>query len=77
MDTVLVDGEVVMRDRKLTKVDKEAFFKELRAALDRPYDAEEMERRDMIQQVLPYMFRYYGAQTPQDMVPHTIYNARS
>ena len=76
VDTVLVDGEVVMRDRKLTKVDKEALFKELRAALDRPYDAEEMERREMIQQVLPYMFRYYGAQTPQDMVPHTIYNAR-
>ncbi len=76
VDTVLVDGEVVMRDRQLTRVDKKALFKELRAALDRPYDAWEMERRKLSQQVLPYMFRYYEAQTPQVMISHTVYNAR-
>ncbi len=76
VDTVLVDGEVVMRDRQLTKVDKEAFFKELRASLDRPRDAWETDRREVSQQVLPYMYRYYGAQTAQDMTPHTVYNAR-
>jgi cytosine/adenosine deaminase-related metal-dependent hydrolase len=76
VDTVLVDGEVVMRDRQLTKVDKEAFYKELKAALDRPYDAWETERREVSQQVVPYLFSYYGAQTPKDMVPHTVYNAR-
>ena len=76
VDTVLVGGEVVMRDRQLTKVDKEAFFKELRAALARPYNASERDRKELAQQVLPYLFRYYGAQTPQDMVPHTLYNAR-
>ena len=76
VDTVLVDGEVVMRDRQLTKVDKEAFYKELKAALDRPYDAWETERREVSQQVVPYLFSYYGTQTPKDMVPHTVYNAR-
>ena len=77
VDTVLVDGEVVMRDRRLTKVDKEALFKELRAALDRPYNASERDRRELIQRVMPYMFRYYEAQTPKDMTPHTVYNARN
>ena len=76
VDTVLVDGEVVMQDRKLTKVDKGAFLKELRATLDRPYSARETERRELTQQMLPYLFRYYGAQTPKDMTPHTVYNAR-
>ena len=76
VDTVLVDGEVVMRDRRLTKVDKEAFYKELKAALDRPYDAWETERREVSQQVVPHFFRYLGAQTPKDMTPHTVYNAR-
>ena len=76
VDTVLVDGEVVMRDRQLTKVDKEALFKELRAALDRPYNASETDRKELTQQILPYLFRYYGAQTPQNMTPYTVYNAR-
>ena len=74
--TVLVDGEVVMRDRQLTKVDKKALFKELKTALDRPYDAWEMKRRKLSQQLLPYMVRYYEAQIPQDMISHTVYNAR-
>ena len=76
VDTVLVDGEVVMRDRRLTKVDREAFYKELKAALDRPHTPQEAERRELTQQVVPYLFSYYGAQTPKDMIPHTVYNAR-
>ena len=65
VDTVLVDGEVVMRDRRLTKIDKEALYKELKAALDRPYDAWETERREVSQQVVPHLFRYYGTPEPQ------------
>ena len=76
VDTVLVDGEVVMRDGRLTKVDKEAFYRELRTALDRPYDSWEAERREVSRQVVPHLFSYYGAQTPNDLVPHTVYNAR-
>ncbi len=77
VDTVLVDGEVVMRDRKLTKIDKEALFKDIKSALDRPLQPHEAERREMARQVEPYLRRFHEGTTPQDMVPHTIYNARS
>ena len=39
VDTVLVDGEVVLRDGQLTRVDKEALFREIKEVLDRPLPA--------------------------------------
>ena len=77
VDTVMVDGEVVMRDRKLTKVDKEALFKELKQALDRPLRADELDRRDLAKQVEPYLTRFLEGTFPYDAVPHSIYNARA
>ena len=77
VDTVIVDGEVVMQDRKLTKVDKEALFTELKAALDRPLEPHEIDRRDMAKQLEPHLHRFFQGTMPTDYVPHTVYNARS
>ena len=77
VDTVIVDGEVVMRDKKLTKVDKEALFKELKVALDRPLQPDEIDRRDLAKQVEPHLHRFFQGTMPKDQRPHTIYNARS
>ncbi len=77
VDTVLVDGEVVMRDRKLTKVDKEALFKELKEVLSRPPSAHRVETRDMAEQLEPYLRRFYEGTIPAGMTPHSVYNARS
>ena len=77
VDTVMVDGEVVMRDRKLTKVDKEALFKELKSALDRPLEPDELDRRDLAKQVEPHLRRFFVDTMPKDYTPHTVYNARS
>ena len=77
VDTVIVDGEVVMRDRVLTKVDKEALFKELKATLDRPLEPDEIDRRNMAKQMEPHLRRFFQGTMPADYVPHTVYNARS
>jgi 5-methylthioadenosine/S-adenosylhomocysteine deaminase len=76
VDTVMVDGEVIMRDRRLTRVDKEALFNELKKTLDRPLRPEELERRDLSRQVEPYLRRFYQGTMPQEAIPHTYYNAR-
>ena len=44
VDTTIVDGEVVMQGGRVTRVDKEALFKEIRQALDRPFTRQEQER---------------------------------
>jgi adenine deaminase len=73
--TVLVDGEVVMRDRKLTRIDKEGLYRELREVLNRPKTDYQIEMRDMTDQLMPYLKRFYEGTIPQGMTPHSIYNA--
>ena len=77
VDTVMVDGEVIMRDRQLTRIDKEGLFKELKESLDRPLSPEEIDRRELGRVTEPYLRRFYEGTMPQDVVPHTIYNAKS
>ncbi len=77
VDTVLVDGEVVMRDRKLTKVDKEDLYKEIKAALDRPLQPQELERKALSKELEPHLRRYYTGALPRDATPHSVYNART
>ena len=77
VDTVLVDGEVVLRDRRLTKVDKEALFREIKGALDRPLSDREVERRELAGLVEPYLRQFYRGTVPEDTAPFTLYNSRS
>ena len=77
VDTVLVDGEVVLRDKELTRVDKEILFREIRDALDRPLSAQEEERRELARLVEPHLRRFYSGTTQQDMTPFTAYNSRA
>ena len=77
VDTVMVDGEVVMQDRRLTRIDKEALYKELKESLDRPLSPEELDRRELSRLTEPHLRRFYEGTMPQDEVPHTYYNARS
>ncbi len=77
VDTVLVDGEVVLRDKELTRVDKEILFREIRDALDRPLSAQEEERRELARLVEPHLRRFYSGTTQSDMTPFTAYNSRA
>lgn len=76
VETVIVDGEVIMCNRQLTRVDKAALFDELKKALDRPLRPDELERRELSRLIAPYLRRFYEGTIPQQTVPHTYYNAR-
>ena len=75
VDTVMVDGEVIMQDRKLTRIDKEGLFEELKGALDRPLTPQELERRDLSRLTEPHLRRFYQGTLPENMTPHTYYNS--
>jgi cytosine/adenosine deaminase-related metal-dependent hydrolase len=77
VDTVLVDGEVVMRERRLTMVDKDDLLKELKEALDRPLRPEEIQRRQLAKEVEPHLRGFYEGTLPTEMTPHAAYNART
>ena len=77
VDTVLVDGEVILRDGQLTRVDKGDLFREIKAALDRPLSPQEEERRELASLVEPHLRRFYSGTMPQDAQPFAAYNART
>jgi len=77
VDTVLVDGEVVMKDRRLTRVDREQFVKELRRSLDRPLTPQEVERKKLGLDLEPHLRRFYSGALGELPAPHHGYNARS
>ena len=77
VDTVIVDGEVVMRGRKLTRVDEEGLFDEVKKSMSRAPLAHELERRDLAEKVEPYLRRFYeGTMKPWGR-PHYEYNAQA
>src|SRR6267142_1670439 len=67
---VMVAGEVVLRDGRFTRIDKEAALRELAAALAVPPTAEEEARRRLSREVFPVVERFYdgwldeGARVP-------------
>ena len=77
VDTVLVDGEVVLRDGQPTRFDKEALFEEIRGALDRPLSLQEEDRREVARLVEPHLRQFYQGTLPNDSQPYTVYNSRS
>lgn len=57
--TVLVDGEVILRDGRFTRVDKTARLEELAASLRVPLRQDEERRRRLARAVFPYVRRFY------------------
>jgi len=57
--TVIVAGEVVLRDGKSTRLDKAAIMEELAASLRAPFTPAEQRRREVAPLLLPHVARYY------------------
>ena len=74
VDTVIVDGEVIMRDREFTRVNKHEIWARLKENLSRPLDAQEIERGELSAELLPYVNRFYQQWPIQEGRPHYVYN---
>ena len=76
VDTVLVAGEVVLRDGRPTRVDKAAVLEELAAALRVPLRPDEERRRDLARAVFPHVQRVYDGWLDEG-VPEPYYRPNS
>ncbi len=59
VDTVMVAGKVVLAEGRFTQVDRQAVFDELARHLNAPATADEQERRELSEAVLPVLRRFY------------------
>lgn len=57
--TVIVAGEVILRNGKSTRLDKQAILAELAAALRQPLTAAEQRRREVAPLLMPHVRRFY------------------
>ena len=76
VDTVLINGEVVLRSGKFVKADEEEITAELRQQLARPIEPETLAIRQMAARLLPYIHRFYDDWSIPADGPHYLYNGR-
>ena len=77
VDMVIIDGEVVLREGRFTRINKEDVAKELRDRYSRPVEPSVLETRQVVQELLPYVERFYQSWQPADGPPHYRYNSRT
>ena len=74
--TVLVAGEVVLKDGTFAKIDKQAVLAELAASLAQPASAEERQRVELGVQLLPHLESFYdGWQDCLQWTPYYQHNS--
>lgn len=57
--SVMIDGEIVYRDGRFTRIDRDAVLAEIAARFARPLTAAESARRELARQVFPYVRSFY------------------
>ena len=76
VDTVMINGEVVLRGGRFVKADEEEITDELREQLARPIEQETLETRQMAARLVPYIEDFYGDWSIPSDGPHYLYNGR-
>ncbi len=66
VDLVMCAGEVVYRDGRFTKVDRDAALAQLQADLQRALSDDEVERRGLAQALLPHVKQFYAGYVDAD-----------
>ena len=76
VDTVVINGEVVLRGGRFVKADEELVTSELRDQLSRPIEPETRANRQMAARLLPYIQGFYDDWSIPSDGPHYLYNGR-
>ncbi|MFC1978547.1 amidohydrolase family protein [Chloroflexota bacterium] len=77
VDTVIVDGDMILQNRQLTRIDSDNLIKELRQSLVEHNPSRWIERRELMKQLEPYLRNLYAGAIEGASPPHYYYNAES
>jgi hypothetical protein len=77
VDTVIVDGEVLLDARELKRVNKADVHAELKASLSQPLKPHEMNRAALSSALLPHVNQWFANWELEHADPHYRYNTRS
>ena len=75
VDTVIVDGEVLLRNKVFTRLNKDEIVARLKESLSGPLKPRELARADLGRRTLPHVQRFLEERRPLDRgAPHYYYN---
>ncbi len=77
VDTVVINGEVVLRDGRFVKADEEAVKDEVRQQLASPVDSATLADRRMAARLQPYIHQFYDDWKMPEDGAHYLYNGRA
>ncbi len=77
VDTVIVDGEVLLRHGKPTRLDRAEVVAKLKESLEAPLKPHELRRRELARELLPYIQRWFAGWTLDRGAPFYHYNQRT
>ena len=75
IDTVMIAGEVVYKDRKFTRLDKDDIAAQLAENLARDWTPGELEGGSLGKELIPHLRRFYQGWEMTERQPHSIYNS--
>jgi cytosine/adenosine deaminase-related metal-dependent hydrolase len=75
VDTVMIDGRVVMRERRFPNLDRAAIISRLRDSLAGDPTADQQERRRLADELMPYVKEFYRGWGAADRRPISVYNS--
>ena len=76
VDTVMVDGEILLKDRKFLKMDKSEVAARLKESLARELTDREVRAARLSEEILPYMNRWFAEWDLESGSGHYSYNLR-
>jgi hypothetical protein len=76
VDTVMVQGEVVVRDGTFIKMNKAEVLREIKEQFARPVEGRALEAKKLAQGLTPFVEEFYEDWGKADVAPHYGYNSR-
>ena len=77
VDTVIVDGEVLLRGGRFQMLDKAEIIGRFKETLARPLSAAERRRGDLSRELLPHIQHWFEGWELDRGAPHYVYNERA
>jgi len=76
VDTVIIQGEVVVRGGTFIKMDKAEVLREIREQFSRPIEEQALEAQKLAQGLTPFVEEFYKDWGKTDVLPYYGYNSR-
>ena len=75
IDTVMIDGEIVLRNRKHTRINRDKIVAQLRESLSRGLQPSDIERVRLAQELRPHIVKFYEDWQEPVARPYYVYNS--